>query len=52
MEEGYRSPVNGRKFRDATFDLLISLGSANIDFEVRYQNEVAGVCKAQYMEDA
>ncbi|ORY19539.1 hypothetical protein BCR34DRAFT_609684 [Clohesyomyces aquaticus] len=51
-ENAFKSPVTGKRTRDANFDLLIKLGSANIDFEIKWRDEIVGTCTADYKEDA
>ena len=48
LETSYRNPVTGEKWRDATFNVLISLGNANLHFAVVYKDDVAASCEANY----
>ena len=52
LESSYKSPLNKKKYRDATFTLMVKLGGAKIDFKVYYRDNLAACCEATYLEDA
>ncbi|KPM39250.1 hypothetical protein AK830_g7310 [Neonectria ditissima] len=48
-EKSYRNSA-GEKWRDMTFDIVVFLGNATLDFLVAYRNEPVGYIEAKYME--
>jgi hypothetical protein len=48
--KGRRGALGGR-FREIEFTLSILLGSANLEFLVKYHDGEIARCKAKYMED-
>ncbi|OCL06987.1 actin-like ATPase domain-containing protein [Glonium stellatum] len=47
--KGY-SGAHGGRFRDVKFTLSVQLGSASLEFFVKYNNGVVGTCIAEYRE--
>jgi hypothetical protein len=50
-ESSYKDPITGKKWRDATFNLLIQLDSAKLDFYVGYKGELVAYVNAKYKEE-
>ncbi len=51
LERSYRDPATNKKWRDATFDLVIMLDSATLRFMVNYKGERVAYTSAKYKED-
>ncbi|KAH7357222.1 hypothetical protein BKA65DRAFT_592706 [Rhexocercosporidium sp. MPI-PUGE-AT-0058] len=51
MEQSYRNPLTGQKWRNCNFDLFIHLGKGSLDFVVMYGDEILAAVEAEYKED-
>ncbi|KAL2060461.1 hypothetical protein VTL71DRAFT_9492 [Oculimacula yallundae] len=51
MEQSYRNPLTGQKWRNCNFDLFIHLGKGSLDFVVMYGEEILAAVEAEYRED-
>lgn len=52
MEASYKDPVTKQKWRDATFDLEITLDSAILHFTVFYKGNQVAYTKADYKDQS
>ncbi|KAK7398435.1 hypothetical protein QQX98_012186 [Neonectria punicea] len=50
LEKSYKSSAAPGKWRDMTFNIVVMLGSATLDFFVEYRGEPVGHVEATYME--
>jgi hypothetical protein len=50
-EDKIKNPITGKKTREPTFDIFVQLGSASIDFQVKYKDKVVSSCEACYKEE-
>ena len=50
LEKSFKGAADKKKHRNATFKMLILLGSASLDFMVVYRNEIVGLVEAKYLE--
>ncbi|KAL1613681.1 hypothetical protein SLS54_010378 [Diplodia seriata] len=52
MEKIYTGKANGKRYRDAIFNLVLKMGGAKVDFRVYYNDKLAANCEARYLKDA